>query len=314
MRVLTYFGYELSSLSPLWEELRDEAICINDDDRMDGGWWRVPTQRDYVVCYRSSYADRFVNGIVKIMDEYGTDGVYLDGPAFLRSCRNQLHGCGWTDEKGEIHGTYPVRAVRNMFRRLYEAVTERGGHINVHNTGVNFTALPFIHQTWYGENLQVYVNRGIQQDMDLAYFRAEYTGRNMGVPVEFIVFENRPHWKFENAMSIALLHGILPRPNDIGRPLELMSRVWKMLDAFPVAQSQWMPYWNNPANTNRGKVKVSYYRHLTADGKARLLAFVVNTSCEPVEDIKVTFAEPTKDQSFDIASLEAYGHEILVIG
>ena len=92
-----------------------------------------------------------------------------------------------------------------MFRKLYAAVTERGGMINVHAYGfVNFTAIPYIHQNWYGENLQFVLNKGSSEDMNLDYFRAEYLGRNIGAPVEFIAYANPPHWNFEQALAMSI--------------------------------------------------------------------------------------------------------------
>ena len=129
-----------------------------------------------------------------------------------------------------------------MFKKLYAAVHARGGMINVHAYGFqNFTALPFIDLSWYGENLQFDYIHGDFSDVPLDYFRSEYTGRNMGVPVEFIAYENRPIWNFENALSLSIIHGILPRPNDIEGPLDQMAEIWKIFDRFPIAQSDWMP-------------------------------------------------------------------------
>ena len=127
--------------------------------------------------------------------------------------------------------------------------------------------------------------------MALDYFRAEYIGRNMGVPVEFIAYENRPLWNFENALSCSILHGILPRPNDINYPLDLMSGVWKIIDNFPISISTWMPYWENNATATNEKVKISYYKYKTLAGEDQLLAFVVNISSKPLENVTVSFEE-----------------------
>ncbi len=292
IRVLTYFGYELSALSPMWDGLQEQAAARTADGAMYGGWWRVPFQRDYMVCYNSAYADTLVDGITRIMDEYHTDGVYLDSTSQLLLCYSTAHGCGWYDRAGRLHGTYGLHAVRRMFKRLYEAVQSRGGEINVHSYGyVNFTAAPYFHQSWFGENLQAARMQGSTEDVRLDYFRAEYLGRNIGVPVEFLAYANPPKWTFEQALACAVLHGILPRPNDIGHPLELMSRVWKVLDAFPVAQSEWLPYWKNQARTTHDKVKVSYYRYTDLAGAQQLLAFVCNISAAPVDSMSVSFPE-----------------------
>ena len=292
IRVLTYFGYEISSLSPEWTDLRDRVRVMTDEGKQTGGWYRVPFQRDYVVCCGSEWADRFVDGVAKFMDTCHTDGVYLDSTSRPLYCCNETHGCGWRDENGALHGTYPVRAVREMFKKLYGAVKSRGGMINVHSFGYqNFTALPFIDLNWYGENLQLDYVKGRFGEISLDYFRAEYAGRNMGVPVEFIAYENRPVWTFENALALSMIHGILPRPNDLRGPLDLTAEVWRIFGRFPVDQSEWRPYWTNGAAASDSRVKLSYYRHTAPDGAVTLLALCANTSRDTVENVTFSLGE-----------------------
>lgn len=322
IKVLPYFGYEISTMSSEWSKLKSHVTVDRKNENLDGGWWRVPFQRDYKVCYQTEYESIFLNGVARIMDECHVDGVYLDTIANPMLCYSIEHGCGWYDTKGIQHGGYQVRAIRNLFQKLYQIVSSRGGHINVHSFGcVNFTALPYINQSWYGENLQFVLMKGNTEDINLDYFRSEYLGRNMGVPVEFIAYENRPYWRFESALSCAVLHGILPRPNDINYPLELMSRVWKIFGKFPIEQSEWKPYWNNEAETSHEKVKVSYYAYTALDGKKTLLAFVVNISAQPIEKVTVKFKDSMSTVldlmeqqeigfSFD---LDSYGSRILYV-
>lgn len=322
IKVLTYFGYELSTMSPAWSELSERAAVKLEQNQLEGGWWRLPFQRAYVACYNSDYADHFINGITKIMDECHTDGVYLDGTSHAHLCYSTEHGCGWYDEDGKLHGSYRWSAVRRLFKRLYEVVQSRGGEINVHAYGfINFTAIPYIHQNWYGENLQFSLMKGTSDDINLDYFRAEYIGRNIGAPVEFIAYANPPLWTFEQALSCAVLHGILPRPNDIGKPLELMSRVWKIFGAFPIEQSEWMPYWSNQAHTSHEKVKISYYRYTDLAGASHLLAFVVNISARAVDSVTVSFTENVstaydtmeKQETGFTFAMKAYGCRILFV-
>ena len=210
--------------------------------------------------------------------------------------------------------------MRRLFKRLRQEMTARGGVINVHFFSiVNFTALPYIDQTWYGENLQFSLMKGSNEDMALDYFRAEYTGRNMGVPAEFIAYENRPLWTFENAVACSILHGILPRPHDIEFPLELMSGIWRVIDSFPVEKSEWCPYYDNLAATDNEKVKASYYKYTTLTGKTQLLAFVVNISATHMDEVKISFGEAVNtvtdaishEKLTDKFTLGAYGYKIL---
>ena len=143
-----------------------------------------------------------------------------------------------------------MAAVRDMMRRLYEAVHSRGGYINVHVFGaMNFVALPYIDITWCGEDLQFGYLHGNMTAFPLEHFRAAYTGRNTGVPMELLAYENRPVWNFEQAISMALIHGILPRPNDIEGPLEQIAPIWKVFNTFPIDRAEWFPYWSNTLQT-----------------------------------------------------------------
>lgn len=286
IKVLTYFGYELSTMAPSWSQLENKVLIKNPDESRLGGWWRVPFQRDYWLCYNTEYADLFVKGVTEVVDRCNTDGIYLDGTAMPMLCADVSHGCGWYDRNGQLQGSYQIHAMRRLFKRLRREMTARQAMINVHFFSiVNFTALPYIDQAWYGENLQFSLRQGSVEDMALDYFRAEYCGRNMGVPVEFIAYENRPLWNFENAIACSILHGILPRPNDIEHPLDLMSEIWRVIDAFPVDKAEWFPYWKNGVTTSDGKVKVSYYKYTTLSGKAQLLAFAVNISSKATDGV-----------------------------
>lgn len=292
IKVYTYFGYEISTMSPMWSQLSSKVVNKNYEGKFGGGWWRVPFQRALSVCYNSEYADYFVDGIGKIMDRCNIDGIYLDSTANPRYCCNMEHGCGWLDYEGNVRGSYPLGAIRELFKKLYKTVKARGGHINVHFYGVvNYTVLPYIDQVWCGETLQSELMQGKTECLDLDFFRTEYIGKNMGVPTEFLAYERRPLWKFEDALSIALLHGILPRPNDIEYPLELMSRVWKIFEGFPIDNSKWMPYWENNVISTNEKVKVSYYRYTALTGEVQLLAFAVNTSGEDIDSVSIVFPE-----------------------
>ena len=321
IKVLTYFGYEFSTMAQAWE-MQSRIAVTGEDGKLQGGWWRVPFQRAFTVCYHSEYARLFLDGITKIMDTYHTDGVYLDGTAVPWYCCNVEHGCGWYDSKGKLHGSYPVRAVRDLFRALYEAVSARGGEINLHGSILmNPTVLPYVHQTWYGEDLQFSLMKGLTEDLNLDYFRAMYCGRNMGVPSEFIVYENKDLWTFENALAACLLHGVLPRPNDIGKPLEIMSRIWKVFGTFPIEKAQWHPYWSHDALTSHEKVKVSYYSYTTLRGKKQLLVFVGNVSASACQQVRIHLPETctsvydvlAKKETGLVVDLKPFGYQILFV-
>lgn len=290
IKVLVYFGYEISTLSPIWHKL-DSSLLKGSYD-YSGSWWRVPFQRAHRVCYASEYAEIFAAGVENVLEKYNIDGIYLDGTARPWPCGNQAHGCGWVDENGNIQPTYPIGAIRELFIKLYHIVKKRGGTINLHSSSIiNYAVAGFVDQHWQGETLQYDFIKGNLEDMALDYFRAEMSGRNIGVPVEFIAYENRPLWNFENAVAFSILQGILPRPNDIDGPLNLMSRIWKIFDTFPIEKSRWMPYYKNNIKTSSDKIKVSYYKYTSISGKTELLMFVVNISSKKAENVTFDIKE-----------------------
>ena len=322
IKVLPYFGFELATMSPEWSSKKENVLVTRKVNQFHGGHWRVPFQRNYGLCFNTECADWMIDGVKELMDTYHIDGIYLDSTVFPRYCEEVAHGCGWYDYDGNLHGSYPFKALRRLFRNLYDTVDSRGGIITVHSSGVlNYTAAPYIHQFWFGEVLQKELMKGNKADVNLDYFRAEYIGRNAGVPVEFIVYENRPYWDYETALSISLIHGVLPRPNNIYGPLDTMSSIWKIFDAFPIEKSQWKPYWNNNAKVSNEKVRVSYYKYTTLMGKAQLLAFVANISPWAVDNVTVAFDEDVslatdmsdKAETGFTFDLPPYGHKILFI-
>ncbi len=277
IKVIPYFGYELATLAPIWDERAPEALQLQ-AGKLTGGWWRVPPQRDYMVCYKSSWQDTFVDGIAKLMDDYGFDGLYLDGTVNLNGCTNALHGCGYTDEEGVRHPTYPIKEIRQLFRRLYEIVEPRGGIINYHSSiCCNIPAMGFTHLGWNGESIQFKLVKDGASTIPLDYCRVEYIGRNMGIPQEFIAYENRPKWTFEQATAFAVIHGILPRPNSIEEPLDFIANIWKIYGDFDFVGAEWNPYWTQrEIDTGDEDIKCSFYRETTG----RRLMFVSNTTAE----------------------------------
>jgi hypothetical protein len=141
----------------------------------------------------------------------------------------------------------------------------------------------------------------------------------MGIPVEFIAYPNPPLWTFEEALGISLIHGILPRPNKVTHPLDVMSRIWKIFAGFPVAQSEWKPYWSNGAETGSDNVKVSYYKFNDLLGKSRLLIFAVNISKFPVNSVQLILNEEasvftdaeTKEEIDRDFALDEFGYKII---
>lgn len=280
IRVIPYFGYEISTLSPNWaKEQGDLRASDGIYPNGGGGWYRMPPQRDYVMCFNGYTADRMAEDIVAVVKRFGFGGVYLDSTLFPGACVNGSHGCGYTDENGVRRPTYNVYAVRRFLKKLRRALPA-GTVINAHISNcLNVPALSFCDGVWTGEFIQTQLNREGAKNLSFGLMQAEYTGRNTGVPHEFIAYA-LPNWSFENSLSLALPHGILPRPNDADGALETVFPYWRAFDRFPIEKAEWNPYWKENLQTHSegGCAKCSYYEYETPEGKKEGLFLIGNIS------------------------------------
>lgn len=286
IKVVPYFGYEISTLADIWNDKRDEYRRIGGEQKKGLGWYRFPAQRELCVCYNSPIADEFADGLEKLVDEYGFDGIYLDGTGMVWNCRNTAHGCGYYDSEGNLKSTYPILGVRRLMRRLYEIFESRGKTINCHVSDcICGAGMAFTHGLWLGEYIQYTLVKTGADKMPEGYMRATHSGRNFGIPAEFLVYENKPIWGFDDAFAFTLIHGVLPRPNDIGEPLEKMSKLWKIIDSFDIGESEWCPYFregSHPFKADNNAVKISAYKY-TADDRHKWLIFIANSEAAEIE-------------------------------
>ena len=155
--------------------------------------------------------------------------------------------------------------------------------------------------------------------MPMDYLRTEYSARNLGVPYEFLVY-TFPNWSFNDGISIALIHGMLPRPNDIGGPLEKMSGIWKAIDSFDMEGASWHPYWDNGVLAEDEKVKLSYYE-AEENGKKSFLVFISNPTdgeavCEGFSLTDKPVSVYSVDKNSEISGAIAFaprGSDVLIV-
>ncbi len=290
MKVIPYFGYEMSTMSPMFAEKADEWLISN----IHWHWYRYPWQRAIRVCYCSEWKDVFCDYIEKLMDQFDFDGLYIDSVDTSYMCSNGAHGCGYTDENGKRKGTYPMYSVRKMMKRLSSIVEKKGGEICLHSCATFPVALASsIHKFWEGETLQTELMKGNLTRVPMDYYRASYTGRNIGVPVNMICYSNPPAWTFDEALSNALVFGILPKPIDTGYPLERMSKLWDIFNDFPLENARWVFYPRSEIKLSEEDVKLSYYE--TDKEMLCLSANTVKQDCKSVT-VKLPFvAKRIKD-------------------
>ncbi len=294
IKVIPYFGYEISTLSPYFgkyhKELKYVVFPKDCTTNIMGTWCRWPAQKAVSICYNhDEYRKIFVDGVCDIIEEFDLDGIYLDSTAHVRRCLNDLHGCSWKDENGVVHPTYPFTAVRETLKGIYERVVEkRGGFMELHTSG-SFTlpAMTYCTSFWDGEYFQYQMMHGEVKKAPEGLLRSHYTSRNFGVPVRTLCYSNPPIWTYSNGIGTALLHDSMPKPNDIGEPLEIMSKIWKAYDSFPIEDGEFVPYYSEDCKvvTDCDDVKASYHK---AEGK--LLCVVSGTVIDADHPAEIDFS------------------------
>lgn len=285
IRVAPYFGYEISSLSPKFSERANELESRPADEKPYGMWNRIPYQRALPVCAHSSHKESFPRELADMMDRYGFCNIYLDSIMTPRPCANPLHGCGYTDADGITHPTYPVFAIRELYKSLYREVHLRGGRINSHNSAAyTLSALAFCDSIWEGEVTQFAMFNDMVDRMPEGIYRGQFDGRIFGIPLLMLAYTDAPKWTHEHSTAFASLLGTFHKPNDADEPLESTARLWKIVDDFDVTTAEWHPYWRqNPLVTcDHEQIRISYYQR-----DNELLVFVSNIDAKPAESVRI---------------------------
>ncbi|MBM3498231.1 MAG: hypothetical protein FJX74_06125, partial [Armatimonadetes bacterium] len=278
IRLLLYFGYEMSDIAPEWDLYSDECLVYP----RAGGYKRQPEQTAYIVCYNSPWQDELADGIARLIDEFDIDGVYLDGTANPWGCANVHHGCGYERPDGTVGTTYTFFATREMMRRIYTVVKSRkpDGLVNVHqSTCMTIPTLAWATSYWDGEQFGgLDAGPFALEVLPLEAFRCEFMGRNWGVPAELLCYE-RPY-TYHQAMSFSLLHDVLVR-GGLGGSLELESRLWHVMEDFGRSRARFIPYWEDSGcfRTSAPTVKVSGY----ARGAKGVMLVVSNLGKDPID-------------------------------
>ena len=293
MKTMLYFGYEFSTLAPTWYEKAGDYLIQTVDGHYTGGWQRMPPQRAFMVCYRGGYSADMIERVRYVMDEYGVDGIYTDGTFVPWECANARHGCGYTGRDGRRHATFPLFAVREHVRKLYEAVHERGGRIDTHQSSCCIApTLAYCDSYYDGENIQnalikaVTENRGLTSFLSLPAFRTEYMGKNLGLIDQFIAYSNPDiGWTIEKLCALTLIHDVVPRPRMSGGStlesvtvdLDYIASLWRALDEFHAETAFWHPYWepNAIAACETEDAYLSLYEH------DRVLGVLSNLTMQP---------------------------------
>ena len=116
---LYYCGWAGNALMPEVEAWQDEMM------RAPKASWGGDDL--FKQCPAGMWSEMYLSGVARLADRCGLCGVYMDQTTELSSCSNLVHGCGYLDSQGKIHPTFPVRAMRRFYRKLYRMLLRKCG-------------------------------------------------------------------------------------------------------------------------------------------------------------------------------------------
>jgi len=239
--------------------------------------------------------DAIIYNFARRMDEYGDDGVYLDGTGVhMKNCQNMAHGCGYIARKettgshgtiafdqtdrgssgkdGKIHPTYPVFADRELLKRMYTVVKTRrpDGVLDVHSWYYNSAGLAYADILWSGEQWWHLRGKGVKYvsaELSLDTFRAGFMGHQFGVPAEMLSYRLLGNnEKNSQVAAISLLHDVPVRVRvQDTEYFDIMSRLWKARDEFDAKHAEKLFYWNNQdyVTVSPDKCYATLFKHAT---------------------------------------------------
>lgn len=296
MRVVPYFGFEISDAHPHYDRYHQEVRVAPFYHRFpisptENPWYLeyMPPQTSYAVCYRSHWADYLVEGMANMKRDYEIDGVYMDATTSPWECSNSAHGCGYIAGNGAIRPTFPIFSVRDTIRRIRTIFPEEsGGVMLAHNsTCMMIPTLSFVTCTMNGESYVSEVRpKNILELMSLEVYRAEYMAHNWGVP-HMMLSIGDPITEQES-LAVGLLHDVVVR-DDLGPASRAhIAQYKRVFREFRVDEAEWFPYWRNEhliTLSHPQQMKVSFYR----DARNEVLLVVSNLGNEGLDDAWVAF-------------------------
>ncbi len=281
MRHRPYNGWGVSTTVPGFEEYGREMLKQPLRNAGWGCYWHFPGQ---------TYTDWWLNGVRQIIEETGSDGIYLDGTVMPELTGNELDGMGWRDADGHSRGSYPVWECRRFLQRLYVMLhheLRRGGIVDLHDgrEPLHFVAA-FADAQVSGEG---HLSRGktILEVFDTKEFAAYYATHLHGGNRRFIWWNwmNLPIARNE-VRAMSLLHDVqLPvgggivryHGNQIGYAKE--SRPWVRVNQLrrSFSQAEYLPYWQSAViQADTEGLLASAWRQ-----DSRLLLVISNLATEP---------------------------------
>lgn len=206
------------------------------------------------------WQDYILYRINEMIDRYQVDGIYIDCWCPY-PCT--FGGCGWLDAGGKAHPTHPIRAYRDILKRVYTLFWQKRPNplMMVHmSSEVDIPMLSFTDTILDGEQF-----RSLPLAADYLpllppdTFRAEFMQSNWG-PMTFFLPELSGENVAKGTPNLAaylLLHDVQPWP--IWSDAKVWRTLYDALDAVGYTESRFHPYWDSPPAAADGSILVSGY-------------------------------------------------------
>lgn len=232
MLLLVYFCHMMSDAAPEWPAMKDDFMVPPEQK-----WYhREDVKQDcYLSCVNGPFGELLLDGIAKLVDQAGIDGVYMDGTTVPWVCANPSHpGCGEYLGDGTYRAHTPIRGVRRFMKRLRSILAQRRKvfFLDAHTGGaINIATQSFCDGYYDGEHLSRY-KPGFRMAPDT--FLTGYMGKQFGFRGDFL--PNRH--TMDQALAVCLVHDTATR----GQPAE----VDQALAPYEGTDTRFIPYWEEP--------------------------------------------------------------------
>jgi hypothetical protein len=254
--------------------------------------WRNPHGSYPFACAAATFTDELIWNVDQMIKKSGMESIYIDC-AWAYSCGNRGHGCGYQSPDGKVRLTYPIFALREELKRIYQLIhhpkSSPRALVWAHASGLAAAPIhSFVDVLTQGEEVrtEITANPDYFASYTLDTWRITY-GPALGIEMNFLPEFADPSIKAarydanRNAgfVAFALLHDTSVQ-DGFSDPAYLR-KVYESLDreGFREDALRFLPYWQQRAVVSaKPEVKVSLY---TLPKHA--LAVLVNPSEQTVQ-------------------------------
>ncbi|MBR2358298.1 MAG: hypothetical protein IKA65_09785 [Lentisphaeria bacterium] len=270
MKAIIYVGNSISTYDRLFDAYADEWLIEPRGVPFVPPW--KPDEKGYQACPRSEYIEYFFYRLGKLIDDYGFDGIFLDG-RMESECSNLRHGCGIRNFDGELVPKRDIWDSRYKARYLYNVFENRNCYGEQHKSGNwNIPNCFYWDGVWEGEQtMGVRLNGRKKLDFwPLEAMRGQINGIPYGMRSRNTAYVRAPFSAIENC-TYSFVHGTIwtmtyrPEEGHVAAPYFLVQ------EKFGTAPENFLPYWAKlpPAKqTCHDLLKVSAY---SKPGKALIM-------------------------------------------